>query len=99
VSCGERASGGLNGLAALFRKGHDMNRFVRIEVDLDALTDEAHAFVIDPTPARNDRAIVQELSDLNPEVVDVLECMVLDGTEARADVEAYLAAVFGSPAV
>ena len=73
-----------------------MNRFVRIQVDLEAMTDEAFAFVTDPTPARNDRAIVQELSDLNPDVVDVLECMVLDGTEARADVEAYLSAVFGA---
>jgi wyosine [tRNA(Phe)-imidazoG37] synthetase (radical SAM superfamily) len=71
-----------------------MNRFVRIEVNLEAMTDEAYAFVTDPTPARNDRPIVQELSDLNPEVVDVLECMVLDGTEARSDVEAYLNAVF-----
>jgi hypothetical protein len=73
-----------------------MNRFVRIQVDLEAMTDEAFAFVTDPTPARNDRAIVQELSDLNPDVVDVLECMVLDGTEVRADVAAYLSAVFGA---
>jgi wyosine [tRNA(Phe)-imidazoG37] synthetase (radical SAM superfamily) len=71
-----------------------MARFFHWNVDLDALTDEAYAFVTDPTPARNDRPIVQELSDLNPEVVDVLECMVLDGTEARSDVEAYLNAVF-----
>lgn len=76
-----------------------MNRFVRIEVDLDALTDEAFAFVTDPTPARNDREIVQELSDLNPEVIDVLECMVLDGTEERTDVEAYIAAVFATAQV
>jgi len=75
-----------------------MNRFVRIDVDLEAMTDEAFAFVTDPTPARNDRQIVQELSDFNPDVVDVLECMVLDGTDARSDVEAYLAAVFGGVA-
>jgi wyosine [tRNA(Phe)-imidazoG37] synthetase (radical SAM superfamily) len=92
-----RSTGGLLVSGRLpFVKERSMSRFVRIEVDLDAMTDEAFAFVTDPTPSRNDRPIVQELSDLNPDVVDVLECMVLDGTEARADVEAYLAAVFGA---
>lgn len=71
-----------------------MDRFVRIEVDIDTLTDEAHAFVIDPSPRRNDRAIVQELNDFNPDVVDILECMVLDGTEDRNDVLAFISAVF-----
>lgn len=74
-----------------------MNRFVRISVDIDSLTDEAFEFVTEPTPKRNDLPIVQELSDTYPEVIDVLECMVLDGTEERGDVEAYLAAVFGAP--
>jgi hypothetical protein len=71
-----------------------MDRFVRIDVDIDALTDEAHAFVTDPTPGRNQRPIVQELNDFNPDVVDILECMVLDGTEDRADVLAFMTAVF-----
>lgn len=71
-----------------------MDRFVRIEVDIDALTDEAHAFVTDPSPRRNDRPIVQELNDFNPDVVDILECMVLDGTEDREDVLAFMTAVF-----
>lgn len=71
-----------------------MDRFVRIDVDIDALTDEAHAFVIDPSPHRNDRPIVQELNDFNPDVIDILECMVLDGTEDREDVLAFLTAVF-----
>jgi hypothetical protein len=64
-------------------------------VDLDALTDEAFAFVTDPHPSRNNRSIVTELSDVNPEVIDVLESMLMDGTEERADVADYLNAVFG----
>ena len=36
---------------------------------------------------------------LAPEVVDVLECMVLDGTEARGDVAAYVHAVFVDPTI
>lgn len=64
-------------------------------VDIEALTDEAFAFVIDPHPSRNDRSVVHELSDVNPDVIDVLEAMVLDGTEERADVAAYIQAVFG----
>jgi hypothetical protein len=73
-----------------------MNRLFRIQVDTDALTDEAYAFVTDPTPKRNDRPIIQELHELYPEMVDVLECMVLDGTEDRQDVVAYVDAVFSS---
>lgn len=71
-----------------------MDRFVKFDVDINALTDEAHAFVVDPSPLRNDRPIVQELNDFNPDVVDILECMVLDGTEERGDVLAFMTAVF-----
>lgn len=71
-----------------------MGRFFRIQVDTEALTDAAFAFVTDPHPSRNERPVIQELNDLNPDVVDVLECMVMDGTEDRADVYAYIAAVF-----
>jgi hypothetical protein len=38
--------------------------------------------------------VVQELHDVNPEVVDVLESMLIDGTEDRQDVADYLSAVF-----
>lgn len=72
-----------------------MRRFFTLNVDLEALTDEAFAFVTDPRPSRNERAVVQELNDINPDVVDVLESMLLDGTEERQDVEDYLMAVFG----
>lgn len=72
-----------------------MSHFFKLQVDLDELTDAMHEFVTEPTPRRNHLPIVQELDDVNPEIVDVLECMVLDGTEARQDVAAYVNAVFG----
>ena len=76
-----------------------MNRIFKWTVDLDALTDEAFAFVTDPRPSRNERAVISELHDINPEVVDVLESMLIDGTDERKDVAAYLDAVFGTFAV
>ncbi len=76
-----------------------MSRFFRLQVDETALTDELFAFVTDPLPSRNERPVIIELNDLAPEVVDVLECMVLDGTEARRDVAAYVHAVFVDPTI
>ena len=73
-----------------------MPAFFTLNVDLDDLTDEMFAFVTDPLPSRNGRPIVQELGDINHDLVDVLECMVLDGTDERADVAAFVHAVFGS---
>jgi hypothetical protein len=73
-----------------------MSQFFKLQVDLDDLTDAMYGFVTDPTPARNERPIVQELSDLNPDIVDVMECMVLDGTEERGDVAAYVNVLFGA---
>ena len=70
-------------------------RFFRIEVDEDALTDALYDFVTDPKPTRGERPVIQELHEINPDAVDVLECMVLDGTEERGDVAAYVHAVFG----
>ena len=67
----------------------------RIQVDLDALTDVMFEFVSDPRPTRNNLPVVQELSDLHPESLDVMESMLLDGTEERADVAAYVETVFG----
>ena len=68
----------------------------RIQVDLDALTDAMFEFVSDPRPTRNNLPVVQELSDLHPESLDVMESMLLDGTEERADVAAYVETVFGN---
>ena len=72
-----------------------MSRFFRIEVDIEELTEELYAFVTDPKPSRNERAVIKELNDVNPDFVDILECMVLDGTEERKDVADLVDAVFG----
>jgi hypothetical protein len=71
-----------------------MTRLFRLQVDPEALTDAAYEFVIDPHPSRNERPLIQELHEVYPEMVDILECMVLDGTEERRDVAAYVHAVF-----
>jgi hypothetical protein len=73
-----------------------MTSFFRLQVDLDDLTDAMYEFVIDPRPSRNDRPVILELNDINHDLVDVLECMVLDGTEDRQDVESFVHAVFAS---
>jgi hypothetical protein len=73
-----------------------MSRFFRLVVDEDQLTDAMFDFVTDPHPSRNDRPIVQELSDINPDLVDVMEMMVIDGTDERDDVARFVSFVFGS---
>lgn len=72
-----------------------MSSFFRLQVDLDDLTEAMWEFVTDPQPSRNDRAVIQELNDINHDLVDVLECMVLDGTDDRQDVEDFVQTVFG----
>jgi hypothetical protein len=70
--------------------------FIRLDIDLDKLTDAMWAFVTDPHPSRNERPVVKALNDVHPDSVDVLESMLLDGTEDRADVAAYVDVVFGA---
>lgn len=72
-----------------------MTSFFTLNVDLDDLTDAMFAFVTDPHPSRNERQVIEELGDINHDLIDVLECMVLDGTEERDDVSAFVQAVFG----
>ena len=76
-----------------------MNPFLRFDVDLDALTDAMWAFVTDPHPSRNQRPVVKALDDIHPDSVEVMEAMLLDGTEEREDVAAYVGAVFGARAM
>ena len=71
-----------------------MSRFFRLEVDTNELIDAMYDFVTDPHPSRNDRPIIQELSDIHPESIDILESMLLDGTDERRDVAAYVELVF-----
>ncbi len=75
-----------------------MSRFFRLQVDPEELTDEMFAFVTDPSPSRNERPVIQELNDTHPESVDVLESMLLDGTDQRQDVADYVHGVFVAPA-
>jgi hypothetical protein len=72
-----------------------LNPFFRFDVDLDELTDAMWEFVTDPHPSRNQRPVVKALDDIHPDSVDVLEAMLLDGTEERSDVAAYVDTVFG----
>lgn len=72
-----------------------MSSFFRLVVDNDQLTDAMFAFVTDPTPARNNRPVIEELGDINHDLVDMLEMMVIDGTEERADVAGFVDFVFG----
>ncbi len=76
-----------------------MAPFFRFEADLEELTDAMWAFVSDPRPTRNALPIVEALSDIHPESIDVMESMLLDGTEERDDVAAYVRTVFGGRGV
>ena len=71
-----------------------MTRFFQLSVDEKALTDELFAFVSDPHPSRTRRPVIDELHDYAPEMVDVLECMILDGVDHRHYVADYVHAVF-----
>jgi hypothetical protein len=72
-----------------------MPRFVRLYVEDEAeFTDEVFAFVTDPSAnSRNARPVILELNDLAPEMVDVLESMILDGVEEREYVADYVHAI------
>lgn len=72
-----------------------MSHYFQIQTDLDELTDAMFDFVTDPHPSRNDRQVIQELGDVNHDLVDVLESMVIDGTEERDDVARFVHTVFG----
>ena len=70
--------------------------FFRLLVDEDGLTDALLEFVSDPRGTRNDRPVIQDLHDLAPGMVPVLEAMVLDGVEERSDIASYVhAALYG----
>jgi hypothetical protein len=70
--------------------------FFQLLVDENGLTDALLEFVTDPRASRNEKPVIQDLHDLAPDMVPVLEAMVLDGVEDRADVAAYVhASLFG----
>ncbi len=71
------------------------SRFFRIQVDEDALTDALFDFVADPHTSRNNRPVVHELHTFAPEMVSVLENMILDGVREKHYVADYIHFVFG----
>lgn len=72
-----------------------MPRFFRLQVDEPALTDALFQFVVDPSATRTQRPVIDELYTINPDMVSVLEHMILDGVEQRLYVEQYVRAVLG----
>ena len=70
--------------------------FFRLLVDEGGLTDALLDFVTDPRASRSERPVIQDLHEFAPSMVSVLEAMVIDGVEDRADVAAYVhASLFG----
>jgi len=65
----------------------------RLLVDEDGLTDALHEFVTNPRASRNDLPVIQDLHEIAPGMVPVLESMVLDGVEQRQDVADYVHAI------
>jgi len=70
-----------------------MTQFFRMHVDEVALTDALFEFVTDPYATRNELAVISVLHEVAPDMVPVLECMVLDGVDERVYVEDYVHAV------
>jgi hypothetical protein len=70
--------------------------FFRLLVDESGLTDALFDFVTDPRASRNERPVIEDLHDIAPGMVPVLEAMVIDGVDNRSDVAAYVhASLFG----
>lgn len=70
-----------------------MSQFFHIKVDEEALTDALFEFVIDPDASRNDLPVISVLHEVAPDMVPVLECMVIDGVDERSYVADYVHAV------
>jgi uncharacterized protein YndB with AHSA1/START domain len=73
-----------------------MSRFFRIMIDAEALTNALFEFVTNPhAPSRNELPVVQELHTFAPEMISVLENMLLDGVDERHYIDEYVNAIFG----
>jgi hypothetical protein len=71
-------------------------RHIRVEVDLEAVTDDAYRFVATRWPRAEPR---QELGDLGSGrnrfvPIEILEQMVLSGVTQRKDVAEFIASCF-----
>ncbi len=71
-----------------------MNRFFRLNVEEGVLADALYEFVVNPSASsRNALPVIQELNDVAPEMVEVMESMVLDGVDERHYVADYVHAI------
>lgn len=70
-----------------------MSQFFRVQVNEEALTDALFEFVIDPDATRNELPVISVLHEVAPDMVPVLECMVIDGVDERRYVADYVHAV------
>jgi hypothetical protein len=76
------------------QKDTNMTQFFRIEVNEAALTDALFEFVTDPSAtSRNELAVISVVHEMMPDMVPVLECMVIDGVDQRQYVADYIHAV------
>jgi hypothetical protein len=74
-------------------KGFMMNIF-RLLADQEKFTDELFAFITDhDANRRNERSIINFLHEIAPQVVDVAECMIIDGVDERHYVADYVRAI------
>ncbi len=74
-----------------------MSRLFHVQFDEDALTDQLFEFVIDPHPSRNVRPVINEVHDMAPHMIPVLEMMVMEGVDNRDDVADFVHATLGTP--
>jgi hypothetical protein len=71
-----------------------MLNMIRLLADEEKFTDELFAFITDANAdSRNERAIVDALHDVAPQIVSVAECMIIDGVEERHYVADYVRAL------
>lgn len=71
-----------------------MSQFFRIKVDEEALTSALFEFVVEPdATSRNELPVISVLHEVAPDMVPVLECMVIDGVDERHYVADYVRAV------
>jgi hypothetical protein len=104
---------GLNCLASTWiRWNEERNAYARCDIPAssaarldnidkaEALANALFEFVTDPyAPSRNERPVVQELHTFAPEMIAVLENMILDGVNERHYIDEYIHAIFGSMSV
>jgi hypothetical protein len=77
-----------------------MSNIFRLLADEEKLTDELFAFITDRNAdSRNSRAIISVLHEVAPYMVDVAECMIIDGVDERHYVAEYVQAVLSGEAL